>query len=313
MLKFPIIMNISSYIDEFIKYTRDAKGRSGNTAVNYAVDLAQLADYMESAGDTSVEALNIKCLRGFLRELSGYGFSGRSILRKLSALRSFTRFLAETGVIASDVGQSLRGPRADPAVPRAITYDDVVRMMDMAEKMGKKGARDRLILELMYGGGLRVSELVSLRWRDVDIDERELRVMGKGSKERRTYFGKPARERLIAWKQDAAMKGHETEGNAPVFYPEKNGAPRLTERTVHRMVVAVSRALGMFGVSPHTMRHSFATHMLERGAPLRVIQELLGHESLASTQIYLKVTVEHIKKSYLETHPRSGYGGTEDE
>ncbi|MDR1133350.1 MAG: tyrosine-type recombinase/integrase, partial [Synergistaceae bacterium] len=131
--------------------------------------------------------------------------------------------------------------------------------------------------------------------------------------ERRTYFGKPARELLAAWKQDAALKGHETEGDAPVFYPEKAGAPRLAERTVHRMVVSVSRALGMFGVSPHTMRHSFATHMLERGAPLRVIQELLGHESLATTQKYLKVTVEHMKKSYLETHPRSGYGGTEEE
>ena len=312
MLKFQIIMNISSYIDEYIKYTRDAKGRSGNTAVNYSVDLAQLADYMESTGHSSVEALNRNCLRGFLRELSGYGFSGRSILRKLSALRGFTRFLAETGVIATDVGVGLRGPRADRAGPRAITYDDVVRMMELAEKRNKKGARDRLILELMYGGGLRVSEVVSLKWSDVDLDERELRVMGKGSKERRTYFGKPARELLIAWKRDAALKGHETEGDAPVFYPEKNGAPRLTERTVHRMVVSVSRALGMFGVSPHTLRHSFATHMLERGAPLRVIQELLGHESLATTQIYLKVSVEHMKKSYLETHPRSGYGGTED-
>jgi integrase/recombinase XerC len=306
-------MNISSYIDEFIRYTRDAKGRSENTAVNYAVDLAQLADYMESAGDSSVEALNRDCLRGFLRELSGYGFSRRSVARKLSALRGFTRFLVETGVTGSDAGAGLKGPKADPSVPRAIAYEDVVRMMDLAEKRGKKGARDRLILELMYGGGLRISELASLRWSDVDLDERELRVMGKGSKERRTYFGKPARELLIAWKRDAAMKGHETEGDAPVFYPEKTGARRLTERTIHRMVVAVSRALGIFGVSPHTMRHSFATHMLERGAPLRVIQELLGHESLATTQIYLKVTVEQMKKSYLETHPRSGYGGMENE
>jgi integrase/recombinase XerC len=306
-------MNISSCIDEFIKYTRDAKWRSVNTATNYAVDLAQFADYMESAGDTSVEALNLKCLRGFLREMSGYGFSGSSIARKLSAVRGFIKFLTERGVINADVSVGLRGPRADPSIPRAITYEDVVRMMDLAEKKSRKGARDRLILELLYGGGLRVNELVSLRWSDVDLDERELRVMGKGSKERRTYFGKPVKELLIAWKQNAALKGHETKDDAPVFYPEKNGAKRLTERTVHRMIVAVSRALGMFGVSPHTMRHSFATHMLERGAPLRVIQELMGHESLATTQKYLKVSAEHIKKSYLETHPRSGYGGVENE
>jgi integrase/recombinase XerC len=306
-------MNISSYIDEFIRYTLGAKGRSENTVVNYAVDLAQLADYMESAGDSSVEALDRDCLRGFLRELSGYGFSRSSVARKLSALRGFTRFLTDSGVTGADASAGLKGPRADPSIPKAIAYEDVVRMIELAGKRGKKGARDRLILELMYGGGLRVNELVSLRWSDVDLDGRELRVMGKGSKERRTYFGKPARELLIAWKHDAALKGHETEGDAPVFYPEKTGASRLTERTVHRMVVAVSRALGMFGVSPHTMRHSFATHMLERGAPLRVIQELMGHESLATTQKYIKITAEHMKKSYLETHPRSGHGGMENE
>jgi integrase/recombinase XerC len=135
--------------------------------------------------------------------------------------------------------------------------------------------------------------------------------MGKGSKERRAYFGKPVQELLLRWRAIAEMKGCRTEGDAPLFYPEKTGAARLTERTVHRMVVAVSRSAGIFGVTPHTMRHSFATHMLERGAPLRVIQELLGHESLATTQKYLKVTVEQMKKSYMKAHPRSGFGGSE--
>jgi integrase/recombinase XerC len=135
--------------------------------------------------------------------------------------------------------------------------------------------------------------------------------MGKGSKERRAYFGKTAQEMLGEWRADAVLKGHSTEEDAPVFYPEKVGAPRLTERTVHRMVVSVSLKVGLHGVSPHTMRHSFATHMLERGAPLRVIQELMGHESLATTQRYLKITAEQMKKSYMETHPRSGLGGNE--
>jgi integrase/recombinase XerC len=185
-------------------------------------------------------------------------------------------------------------------------------MMEEAGGSRKKSGRDRLILELLYGAGLRVNELVSLEWDDVDIEERELRVMGKGSKERRAYFGKPVQELLRFWKDDAGRKGRRTEGGAPLFYPEKAGAARLTERTVHRMVVAVSRGLGLFGVTPHTMRHSFATHMLERGAPLRVIQELLGHESLATTQKYLKVSVEQMKKSYMKTHPRSGFGGSEE-
>jgi integrase/recombinase XerC len=304
-------MNISSYIDEFIMYTGAAKGRSKNTTVNYAVDLAQFADYLESIGIGSLEELNRDGLRGFLRELSGYGFSRRSITRKLSSLRGFMKYLVSVGAVKEDMGAGLRGPKAEPSMPRAIAYEDVVKMMASVGAASKKSARDRLILELLYGAGLRVNELVSLEWGDVDIGERELRVMGKGSKERRAYFGKPVQELLLRWRADAGAKGYRTEGDAPLFYPEKAGAARLTERTVHRMVVAVSRSVGLFGVTPHTMRHSFATHMLERGAPLRVIQELLGHESLATTQKYLKVTVEQMKKSYMKAHPRSGFGGSE--
>ena len=308
----PAPMNIPSLIDEFIQYTGASKGRAKNTTVNYAVDLAQFADYLESAGYSSPEDLNRDCLRGFLRELSGYGFSRGSIARKLSALRGFVKFLASAGIIKEDISAGLRGPKLEASVPRSVAYEDIVKMMEIAAASNKKGERDRLILELLYGAGLRVNELVSIEWGDVEMSERELRVMGKGSKERRAYFGKPVQELLARWKDSAARKGHATEGNAPLFYPEKTGAKRLTERTVHRMVVAVSRQAGLYDVSPHTMRHSFATHMLERGAPLRVIQELLGHESLATTQKYLKVTVEQMKKSYLRTHPRSGFGGGEE-
>jgi integrase/recombinase XerC len=302
-------MNISSYIDKFIEYTGSAKGRSKNTTVNYAVDLAQFTDYLESAGISSMRELDRACMRGFLRELSGYGFSRRSIARKLSSLRGFTKYLASTGVTDGDPCVGLRGPKAEQSVPRAIAYEDIVKMMEETDRTSKKNARDRLILELLYGAGLRVNELVSLKWEDVDIEERELRVTGKGSKERRAYFGKPVQELLRKWRDNAVTKGHAAEGDFPVFYPEKTGARRLTERTVHRMIVSVSRRVDLYGVTPHTMRHSFATHMLERGAPLRVIQELLGHESLATTQKYLKITVEQMKKSYLETHPRSGFGG----
>jgi integrase/recombinase XerC len=301
-------MNISSYVDEFILYTEASRGRSKNTVVNYAVDLAQFADYLESTGAEPSGELDRETLRGFLRELSGYGFSRNSIARKLSSLRGFTKYLTSIHVLKGDIGAGLRGPKASASVPRALAYEDVLKMLE-AGGSGKKNTRDRLILELLYGAGLRVNELVSLEWNDVDIDERELRVKGKGAKERRVYFGKPARDLLERWKADAASKGRATEGDFPVFHPEKAGARRLTERTVHRMVVSVSRAVGLYGVSPHTLRHSFATHMLERGAPLRVIQELLGHESLATTQRYLKITTEQMKKSYMETHPRSGLGG----
>ncbi|MDR1651207.1 MAG: tyrosine recombinase XerC [Synergistaceae bacterium] len=302
-------MNISSCADEFILHMGASRGRARNTVVNYAVDLAQFADYMESAGVEFPGGLDAGCLRSFLRELSGYGFSRSSISRKLSSLKGFTKYLASRHLLEKDPGAGLRGPRADVSIPRAIAYEDIMRMMEEAGRSGKKGARDVLMLELLYGAGLRVDELVSLSWEDVDIGERELRVKGKGSKERRAYFGRPVQELLIAWRDASSSRGYPAEGEHPLFHPEKTGAERLTARTVHRMVVAAARAAGLHGVTPHTLRHSFATHMMERGAPLRVIQELMGHESLATTQKYLKVTVEQMKKSYMETHPRSGLGG----
>ena len=300
-------MNIPSYIDEFMLYIGSSLGRADHTVANYAVDLSQFADYLASCGVESAGGIDMDCLRGFLREMSGYGFSKSSIARKLSALRGFVRYLVRCGALDRDVGVGLRGPKQTPGMPRAIAYEDVLRMLGDGVRGSKKELRDSLVLELLYGAGLRVNELVSLDWKDVDVPERWLRVMGKGSKERMVPFGRTAQGLLVRWRDAAAAKGFSAEGDEPLLHGV--GAERLTERTVHRTVVAVSKKVGLHGVTPHTLRHSFATHMLERGAPLRVIQELLGHESLATTQRYLAVTTEQMKKSYLEAHPRSGYGG----
>ncbi|MDR1915707.1 MAG: tyrosine recombinase XerC [Synergistaceae bacterium] len=304
-------MNIFSHLDEFMLYIGSVMGRSNNTVVNYAVDLVQFADYLGASGITSVEELNQDCLRGFLRDLSGFGFSRNSIARKLSSLRGFARYLFKARVLDRDISVGLRGPKAVNSLPRAIAYEDILKMFEYAASARKKNLRDSMILELLYGSGLRVNELVSLTWECVNIDEREMRVIGKGSKERLVYFGRTAQEMLRRWKICAESNGRLTVGDAPIFYPEKINGKRLTARTVDRIVVSIAQNAGLNGVTPHTLRHSFATHMLERGAPLRVIQELLGHESLATTQRYLKITVEQMKKSYMETHPRSGGGQTE--
>lgn len=300
-------MNIPSYIDEFMEYMKSSLGRADHTVVNYAVDLAQFAEYLEACGVEDASAIDMGCLRGFLREMTGYGFSRSSVARKLSSLRGFVRYLVMRGALQKDVSIGLKGPRQDHGLPRAIAYEDVARMLDEGVKGSKKELRDGLVLELLYGAGLRVNELVSLDWRHVDIAERWLRVMGKGSKERMAPFGRTAQDMLQRWRDETIAKGLSVDDEAPLFYGV--GSDRLTERTVHRLVVAMSKKVGLHGVTPHTLRHSFATHMLERGAPLRVIQELLGHESLATTQRYLTVTTAQMKKSYLETHPRSGYGG----
>ncbi|MDR1943465.1 MAG: tyrosine recombinase XerC [Synergistaceae bacterium] len=299
-------MNIPSYIDEFMLYIGSTLGRAENTVANYAVDLAQFADYVEASGIMSPSELDMSCLRGFLRELSGYGFSKSSIARKLSAIKGFARFLALRGALDGDISAGLKGPRQRQGLPRALAYDDVMRLLDEGVRGNKKELRDSLILELMYGSGLRVSEAASLKWEDVDVEERWLRVSGKGSKERLVPFNSVTKELLLRWKAESLARGLPTEGGAPVFFAGKSQADRLTERTIHRMVASAAKKVGLFGVTPHTLRHSFATHMLENGAPLRVIQELLGHESLVTTQRYLTVTTEQMKKSYMEAHPRSG-------
>jgi integrase/recombinase XerC len=304
-------MNILSYIDEFILHTASTLGRANNTVINYAVDLAQFADYAETSEITLPSQIDMGCLRGFIRELSGYGFSKSSIARKLSAIKGFVRFLAERGVLDRDVSVGLKGPRLQQGLPRALAYEDMMKLLSEGVRGNKKELRDSLILELLYSSGLRVSEVVLLDWGDVDIKERWLRVSGKGSKERLVPFGRVAQELLTRWENELCGKGLPTGGEHPVFCGSKIGAERLTERTVHRMVVSAAKKTGLFGVTPHTLRHSFATHMLENGAPLRVIQELLGHESLVTTQRYLTVTTEQMKKSYMETHPRSGLGEAE--
>jgi integrase/recombinase XerC len=300
-------MDISGHIDEFMLYIRSLKGRSDNTVVNYAVDLAQFAEYLDVMGLNSPSDLNMGALRGFLRELSGYGLERTTVARKLSALRGFVKFLVRSRVLSEDISAGIRGPRVSArGLPRAVAYGDMMRMLSEGICRSKKKLRDGLILELLYGSGLRVNELTSLNWGDADIPERMLRVDGKGDKTRIVPMGRIAQEQLELWRTEASIRGYITEGDEPLFHGV--GAERLTDRTVHRIVTAAAGTIGLTGVTPHSLRHSFATHMLERGAPLRVVQELLGHESLVTTQRYLTVTTEHMKRSYMETHPRSGLG-----
>lgn len=298
-------MNISSCIDEFILYMGASLGRADNTAVNYAVDLAQFADYLEANSCSVPSDIKMEDLRGFLRELAGYGFSKSSIARKLSSLRGFIKHLARMGILDRDISIGLRGPRLSARLPRALACEDVMRMLGEGLSDSKKKTRDSLILELLYGSGLRVNELTSLDWGDVDIPERWLRVSGKGSKMRMVPFGRIAQELLVDWRVQSLVQFPDLSEKYPLF--SGVGAERLTDRTVHRLVVSTAKRVGLVGVSPHSLRHSYATHMLERGAPLRVIQELLGHESLSTTQRYLKITVEQMKSSYMETHPRAGF------
>ncbi len=244
-----------------------------------------------------MEDVDLSHVRGFVRTLSGYGFSPASVGRKLSAVKSLMRYLKEQGVIERDPSSRVRGPKRSERLPRAISVSQVSKMIDAAYD-SEQGLRNGALLELMYGCGLRVAEVVSLRWDDVEIDERWLRVLGKGSKERAVPFGSMAQRALRGLM--ALSPGAEE-----FVFPGKSGGT-LTVRTVHRVVVDAAMRSGISDVTPHSLRHSFATHMLEGGASLRVVQELLGHEHLTTTQRYLQITAQHLRASYESAHPRAG-------
>ena len=268
--------NISECIELYIDYLRSL-GRSENTRINYRVDLRHFRDYLEGQGITDVARIDTRAVSIFLRSILGVGE-------------------AKT---ANDPSAGMKGPKKPDALPRAISYADVERLLTQGpDERAEQYRRDRLVLELLYGAGLRVSELIGLKWENVELDERILRVMGKGSKERIAPFGVPAQKLLEEWRDITCV-----DGGGPVFPSDKKGAERLTVRTVDRIVTRAARRVGLHGVTPHTLRHCYATHMLENGAPLKVVQDLLGHDSIAATQRYLRITPSQIKKSYLSAHP----------
>ena len=293
--------NISDYAERFLEFMK-SMGRSKNTLVNYGVDLQLFAEFLENMGITDAAMIDSDSVRIFLSSVLGFGSAKTTAARRLSAVRGFTSWLCRSGVLKSDPVLGLKGPRLPQSLPKALSYDDTVRLIeDGPDKTSKYYRRDRLILEIMYGSGLRVSEVIGLDWQAVEFSTRTMRIFGKGSKERLVPFSAIVETLLAEW-HDVTGAGSE----GPVFSSDrKDGPERLTVRTVHRLVLRAAQRTGLRGVSPHTLRHCCATHMLENGAPLNVVQELLGHESLATTQKYLLITTEQIKNSYMKAHPRA--------
>jgi len=290
--------NISENVDQFLAFM-ESRGRSKNTVINYRVDLEQFREYLLRQDISDVSGIDSQSVRIYLSNIIGFGIAKSSAARKLSAVRGFISWLSSREILEYGVAAGLKGPKLPSSLPRALSYEETEKLLVEGPENGKHYQRDRLILELLYGSGLRVSELIDLNWENIETDQRMIRVLGKGSKERLVPFGPSVKELLEDW---SLLSKEGTKG--PLFISEK-GAERLTVRTVHRLVQRAALRVGIYGVSPHTLRHCFATHLLERGAPLRVVQELLGHESIAATQRYLSITAEQMKRSYMEYHPRA--------
>jgi tyrosine recombinase XerC len=290
---------LDRFVHKFISYLQIEKNYSDHTVTNYKIDLK---DFSESIKDKPIEQVTHVDVRLFLSKLKEKNFSKRSVARKMACLRSFFKFLYREGHIKANPAASLSTPKIDKKLPLFMNASDVVRLLESPDASDDMGLRDRAILEALYSTGIRVSELVGLNKEDVDFISGVIKVRGKGKKERLVPIGDKALRAIKAYFEK--IKVTEINERKPVFLnkSQRRVSDRAVRRIVHKYIHKTSLNES---ISPHTLRHSFATHMLDRGADLRSVQELLGHANLSTTQIYTHVTTERLKSIYDKVHPRA--------
>lgn len=293
---------MQEWIDRFRQYLAVERNVSPHTCAAYLRDLGEFHAFLTSRGEAGPGALHRidhLLLRLFLAELHKAN-QRTSIARKLSALRTFFRFLVREGVLAANPAEGVATPKRNRYLPKTLSVDEATTLMERGHGATTLALRDRAILELLYSSGLRVSELTGLDVGALDLRERLVRVLGKGRKERIVPVGRKAYDALVAYLEARGAVGDDL----PLFVNRRGG--RLTPRSVQRhLKVRLLKAGVLKDISPHALRHSFATHLLDGGADLRAIQELLGHASLSTTQRYTQVSVDQLLAVYDKAHPRS--------
>jgi len=307
-------------IRAFILYLQLERGASQETVHNYQSDLQQFLahlqeQFFQTNADPQLEAIQSLHVRSYLKHLSDHGLKKTTLARKLACLKSFFRYALEDGRITHNPAAAVRSPRLGTHLPTVLTKDEAATLLDSPPPQTWIQARNQAMLETLYSSGARVSELVGLNWDDMDLETHFIRLRGKGKKERRVPIGTIAAEAILDYQQQltaidkpegkkASKEGAPRSGSRPLFLNMRGG--RLTTRSVERVIEQQTKDRFAKSVTPHTLRHSFATHLLDEGADLRAIQELLGHASLATTQKYTHVATDQLMSVYDRAHPRSG-------
>ncbi len=292
-------------MESFLDYLTFERGLSDRTLSAYQHDLSKLITFLEGEGRTGPETIRPQDLREFVYGLKDAGLAPSSIRRAISSVRGYFAFLLEEGILEADPSERLEAPRAGRALPDVLSVEEVVRMLETPDQGHPLYWRDRSILEVLYATGVRVSELVELRVADVDLEGGYCTVFGKGSKERMVPLGGPARRSLERYLREVRPHLDGGQGRGMVFLNQR-GRP-LTRMTVWNLVKRAATEAGITRkVSPHTLRHTFATHLLEGGADLAAVQELLGHADISTTQIYTHVDREYLREVHRSFHPRGG-------
>ncbi len=307
-----------SLVQQFVDYLRHERHFSPYTARCYGADLRQYCEHLAgqsnngSSVDQQLSAIDTVGIRSFLTHLDGFGYSPATTARKIATLRSFYRWMQKRGHMQTNPMLLIRTPKQTKRLPKAISVEQVEKLLAAPDNRDTLGARDRAILETLYSTGVRVSELVDLNRNDLDFGGQTLHIRGKGKKERIVPLGSHAlaaiRHYLTLLEPDPRFRALRdrsmTETAIPLFV-NKNGG-RLSSRSVRRKLDKYLKGAGLDPtISPHTLRHSFATHLLDNGADLRSVQELLGHQSLSTTQIYTHLSSMRLRTAYNEAHPRA--------
>jgi len=298
--------------NRYINYLEAERNMSTYTVRNYTADLMDFFDFLRAKDISSLKEVDRLTLRDYLSHLMKQGLVKASIARKLSAIRSFYRYLLREGMISTSPAATTSSPKLDKRLPSFLTIEEMKRLLEAPDLSTPQGQRDRALLELLYASGLRVSELAQLDLEQVNLDTHEIRVWGKGAKERVVLMGEPAAKALTTYLSQGRPKLLGKKGSNALFVNRYGG--RLPERRIQRILGKYASSAGIDKkVHPHLLRHTFATHLLDGGADLRVVQELLGHADLSSTQIYTHVTKSQAKKVYLSAHPMARQKGNEVE
>lgn len=292
------MISFSYYRDKFLNYITVEKNYSAHTASNYNIDLREFEQFLESRGGKDIKQIDYFLLRKFLSELAQRELDKRTLSRKISTLKSFFKFAVREGIITTNPAAALIYPRLSKPLPKFLTEQEVRLILRLPSSENVLGLRDKAMLEFLYSTGARVSEMVSCKISDVDLIGGVVKVKGKGRKERLLPLGEPA---LVSLKRYLDQR---TDKNQALFI-NKRGS-RLTDRGVRDIIYRyIKKGALSLRISPHVFRHSFATHLLNRGADLRSVQELLGHSSISTTQVYTHLTVDSLKSVYQKAHPRS--------
>ena len=290
-------------LKQFLVYLEGARDASPHTLRNYGADLREFFSFLNGKSLDQVDTLVI---RSFLAHLKSRNHSKATLSRKLSSLRSFFKYLARENHLRSNPVLGISTPKREKKLPQFLDLSEVTHLLEAPTGTTWEGKRDRSILETLYSSGIRVSELVGLNRGDADLLSSLLKIRGKGKKERIVPVGEKAIQALRDYLESLpASLRKKSEGQETPVFLNRSGS-RLTDRSVRRLIVKYARRVSLKeGISPHTLRHTFATHLLDRGADLRSVQELLGHANLSTTQIYTHVTTRRLQEAYSQAHPRA--------